>query len=105
MQHLSTVWRETAVKIHHAEKTLRLLDVLGGGTVLDLSGVIGRGGQPAAEILWPRNSKVGTAKTHFFKLMVSPLTAKVEKSLSKWCRCISLSEDPSWVSSMYGNVL
>ncbi len=36
----------------------------------------------AAEILWPRNSKVGTAKTHFS--MASPMTAKAEKSLSKW---------------------
>jgi hypothetical protein len=82
---LGTVWQETAVKIHHVEKTLQLLDVLGGGTVLDFGGVIGRAGaEPAAEILWPGNSKVGTAKTHFSKLMASPLTAKVVKSLSKW---------------------
>jgi hypothetical protein len=35
-----------AVKIHHAKKTLLLLDVLGGGgPVLDLGGVIGRWGR------------------------------------------------------------
>jgi hypothetical protein len=38
------------------------------------------GAKPAAEILWPRNSKIGTAKTQFSKLMASPLAAKVEKS-------------------------
>jgi hypothetical protein len=30
-------------------------------------------------------------------LMVSPLTAKAEKSLSKWWRCVSLSGDPTRV--------
>ncbi len=105
VQHLSTIWQETGVKVYHAEKTLQLLDVLGGGEQFWISVVWSvAGAEPAAEILCPRNSKVETAKTHFSKLMASPLMARAEKSLSKWWRCVSLSGDPTRVSSMYGNV-
>jgi hypothetical protein len=47
----------------------------------------------AAEILWPRNSEVGTAKTHFS--MASPLTAK--KSGKKFVQVVKV-RFPVWRS-------
>ncbi len=37
------------------------------------------GAAPVAEILWPRISREGVAKTHFSKLMARPLAAKAAK--------------------------
>jgi hypothetical protein len=92
-----------AVKIHHAEETLQLFDILRGWEKFNFGGVSGRGGSPAAEILWPRISKEGTAKTHFSRLMARPLVAKALKKKSRWWRCVCLSGDPTRESSMYAN--
>jgi hypothetical protein len=46
--------QKTAVKIHHAEKTLQLFDVLRGWAKFYFGGMIGRGGRPCRRknIVW-----------------------------------------------------
>jgi hypothetical protein len=68
VQHLPAVGQKTVVKIHHAEKTLQLFDVLRGWAKFDLGGVTCRGGRPCCEIVWQRTFKKVTATTHFFKI-------------------------------------
>jgi hypothetical protein len=76
---LCTVKQNTAVKVYHAKKTLQLFDVLRGWAIFDFGSVIGVGARPVAKILCPRISREGVAKTHFSKLMASPLAAKAVK--------------------------
>jgi hypothetical protein len=71
VQCLCTFGQKTEEKIYHAEKTLQLLDVLGGGDDLILAVWPALGADPVAKIAWPRISKEGTAKTHFSRF--SPL--------------------------------
>jgi hypothetical protein len=52
---------ENSGKVYHAKKSLLLLDVLRGGTRVDWGGVFRSRDRPAAEIMCPRSSKVGTA--------------------------------------------
>jgi hypothetical protein len=77
-------------KIYHAEKTLQLLDVLGGGARFNFGGMIAVGVNPVTEIVCPRISKEGTAKTHFSSFMARPLVARALKKASKWRRCVCL---------------
>jgi hypothetical protein len=63
-----------AVKVYHAKETLQYFI---------LAEWLAAGANPVAEILWPKNSKVVTAKTHFYKLTGSPLAAKVAKNLPR----------------------
>jgi hypothetical protein len=54
-----------AVKVYHADKTLQLLDVLGGGARFDYGGVSGRWGL----ILSPKScDQGGDCKNAFFKV-------------------------------------
>jgi antitoxin (DNA-binding transcriptional repressor) of toxin-antitoxin stability system len=53
--------KKMVVKVHHAKKSLQLLDILRGGSRVCLA----VGTEPAAKIVCPRISKVGKAKTHF----------------------------------------
>jgi hypothetical protein len=97
-QHLCAIGKKTAVKIHHAKKTLQLFDVLRGGRVQ-----FRRRDWQWGPLLWPRISKEGTAKTHFPRLMARPLVARASKKASKWQRCVCLSGEPTRESSMYAN--
>ncbi len=103
VQHLCAIEQKTVLKIHHAEKTLQLFDVLRGWVKLDDGGVTGPGGCPCRWIVWSRISKEGTAKTHFSRLMVRPLVAKALKKSSRWRRCVCLPGEPTRESSMYAN--
>jgi hypothetical protein len=103
-QHLCAIGQKMAVEIHHAEKTLQLFDVLRWWAEFDFSGVVGRGGAaPAAEIMWPKISKEGAAKTHFSRFMARPLVIRAVKKASRWWRCVCMSGEPTRESSMYAN--
>jgi hypothetical protein len=89
-QNLSTVGQKAVVKVYHAEETLHLFDILRGWAVFDFGGV-SCGAAPVAEIMCPRISREGAAKTHFSRSMARPLVAKAVKKASRWRRCVCLS--------------
>ena len=85
-ENLCTLGKKMVVKVHHAENTLQLLDVLRGGALFDCGGLLRRGGGTFRRNRVAKKLQKGTAKTHFLKLMAKPLAAKTEKNFSKWAR-------------------
>jgi hypothetical protein len=55
------------------------------------------------EIVCPRISREGAAKTHLPRLMARPLMAKAVKKASRWRRCVYLSGKTTLELSMYVN--
>jgi hypothetical protein len=84
VQHLCAIGQKTAVKIHQAEKTLQLFDVLRGWAKFNFGSVTGYGG-----LLLPPKScgqefpKRALPKKHFSRLMARPVVAKALKKASK----------------------
>jgi hypothetical protein len=98
---LCAIGQETAVKIHHAEKTLQLFDFLRGWADFSISAVwLAMGAAPATEIVCPRISKEDAAKTHFSRFMARQLVARAERKASRWpVLCIRIQPDPKLFAS------
>jgi hypothetical protein len=95
-------WGGEGVDTNGSENETRLVAAGPPGHLHDLIAVAwsATGVDPAAKMLWLRNSKVRTSKKHMFKLFARPLAANAAKNASKWWRCVSLSGDPtrdSWI--------
>jgi hypothetical protein len=68
VQHLYAIGLKTAVKIHHAEKTLQLFDVLRGEGRFHFGGVTGRGSRSCCRNRVAKNLQRGHSKNTFFEI-------------------------------------
>jgi hypothetical protein len=66
--HLCGVWQKTVVKIHRAEETLQLFDILRGWAKFNFGSVGGRGGRPCRRNLVAKNFQRTHCKNAFFKI-------------------------------------
>jgi hypothetical protein len=93
-----------AVKVHHAKKTLQLLDVLGGGgDRFDCDGMTGYGGQSCRWNCVAKNFHGGDCKKAFLKVDGETIGGQSIKKASKWRRCVCLFGEPTREASMYAN--
>ncbi len=102
-QHLFAIGWKTAAKIHHAEKTLQLFDVLRGWAEFNFGGVISRGGRPCHRNRVAKNFQRRCCKVTCFKFMARSLVARAVKKAFRWQSCVCLSGESTCESSMYAN--
>ena len=67
-QNLCAVGKKSAVKVHHAEETLQLLDILRGGTLFDCGGLLRCGGGAFRRNRVAKKLKGGDSKNAFFQI-------------------------------------
>ncbi len=97
-QHLCAIRQKKTVKIHHAEKTLQLFDVLRGWAKLNFGSVIGRGGRRCCRNRVAKNFQRGHCKNTFFKIDGETIGGQgVEKSFQMAEVCLPVRRTYSGV--------
>ncbi len=102
-QHLCAIGQKQWQKFTMPRKRCSCLMSWGRGKIRFWQRDLPWGAYPVTEIVWPRISKEGPAKTHFLRLMAKPLLARALKKASKWRSCVCLSGEPTCEPSMYAN--
>ncbi len=70
------------------QETLQLVDILREEKASIAAVYSVMGARPAAKMVWPKISKVGTAKKHFSRLMARQLVARAQNRASRRTRCV-----------------
>ena len=99
-QNLCAVGKKSTVKVHHAEETLQLLDILRGGTLFDCGGLLRRGGGTFRRNRVAKKFQRWDCKNAFAQIDGCTIGGKNCEKLFQEAKVCCLSGDPTLESSM-----